>query len=267
MFYDVKEYSYGVELEYGNCDRLADLPDGAKWNDKDNTCVSSTGIANDPVGKLYRWGGEINTRPTDTIEEQIQHIKIINDSLSTAIVNYRSNLHIHIRVPGLKDDLEACKKLLTYIDRFQQQAFDIVETIPHPDRNKMTPLVYEWAIKRMNRRHKSHQHKLPPARFHAMMMSNTTQEFYENHAHRDKNGKLNAALNLDDVSPREIYYEGLYKFPKFGEYEFETEQVYQYTNFDKNSRKVVEQRLNELRKKIDIDNLSTSSKDVYELIR
>jgi len=314
MFYDLKEYSYGVELEYGNCDRLADLPDGAKWNDKDNTCVSSTGIANDPVGKLYRWGGEINTRPTNTIEEQIQHIKIINDSLPTAIVNYRSNLHIHIRVPGLKDDLGACKKLLTYIDRFQQQAFDIVETIPHPDRNKMTLLEYEWAIKRMNRRHKSHQHKLPPARFHAMMMSNTTQEFYENHAHKDKNGKpawfqcpraginlrqmweetntiefrhfpgtrdhvelgsciewcrdfLNAALNLDDVSPREFYFEGNYKFPKFAEYEFETEQVYQYTNFDKNSRKIVEQRLNDLRNKIDIDNLATSSKQVYELIR
>src|SRR5690349_493203 len=54
--------TYGLELEYGDWDRRKSMVDGAKWNDADNTCVSSTGIANDPWGKLYCFGGEANTR-------------------------------------------------------------------------------------------------------------------------------------------------------------------------------------------------------------
>ncbi len=153
MTFDIKQWTYGVELEYGNCDRkIKDLPDGAKWNSLDNTCVSSTGIANDPQGKLYEFGGEINTRPTKTADEQVEHIakvnKFLKDNGPAPIVNYRSNLHIHIRVPGLKDDLKALKKLLTYIHTFQEQAFAIVENIPVPDRNTLPPLEYTWANKR-----------------------------------------------------------------------------------------------------------------------
>ena len=82
MTFNIKDWTYGVELEYGNCDRrIKDLPDGAKWNSLDNTCVSSTGIANDPQGKLYCFGGEINTRPTFTIDEQVEHIAKVNKFL------------------------------------------------------------------------------------------------------------------------------------------------------------------------------------------
>ena len=109
MTFSVKDWTYGVELEYGNCDRsIENLPDGAKWNNLDNTCVSSTGIANDPQGKLYKFGGEINTRPTTSTDEQVEHIarvnKFLRDNGPAPIVNDRSNLHIHIRVPGLKDN-------------------------------------------------------------------------------------------------------------------------------------------------------------------
>ena len=116
MNFDMKNWSYGVELEYGNCDRkIIELPDGAKWNSLDNTCVSSTGIANDPQGKLYQYGGEINTRPTFSVDEQVEHIakinKFLRDNGPAPIVNYRSNLHIHIRVPGLNTNLKMLKHL------------------------------------------------------------------------------------------------------------------------------------------------------------
>jgi hypothetical protein len=176
MHYDKASFTYGVELEYGDSYRFNELPTGAKWNDKDNTCVSTTGIANDPLGLLYKYGGEINTKPTDTVKEQIEHIAAINAMLQPApVVNYRSNLHIHVRVPGLKDDLDSCKKLLRYINEFQQQAFDIVETIPVPSKSMLEPEVYEWALKRMKRRQKSHQYKLPESRVNAMMNAKTTQ--------------------------------------------------------------------------------------------
>ena len=135
MIYNKSDFTFGVELEYGNCFRFNTLPEGAKWNDKDNTCVSSSGIANDPIGELYKYGGEINTKPTKTIQEQIKHIEEINSALDPKpIVNYRSNLHIHVRVPGLSDDLESCKKLLRYIEQHQLQAFWLVENIPVPNK-------------------------------------------------------------------------------------------------------------------------------------
>ena len=316
MKYNTDEFSYGVELEYGDSYRFCELPDGAQWNDKDNTCVSTTGIANDPAGKVYAYGGEINTRPTMTIAEQIEHIAKINAALCPApVVNYRSNLHIHIRVPNLHNNLEDCKKLLRYVERYQQQAFDIVETIPTPNKNVLPPEQYEWALKRMKRRKKSHQNKLPPARVEAMLASETTHDFYVNHAHKNAEGEpawfqcpraginlrqmweetntiefrhfpgtlympemescirwcrdfLDAALNRDDVSPREFHAESEWQFPDFEPYEFETEQVYQWTNFDTNTKKDIEKRIAALRKEIDIDAIGkVTSLDVFPIMR
>lgn len=316
MAYDVKDWTYGVELEYGNCDRtIQDLPDGAKWNSLDNTCVSSTGIANDPQGKLYKFGGEINTRPTSSVDEQVEHIAKVNKFLRengpAPIVNYRSNLHIHVRVPGLKDDLPTLKKLLQYIHTYQNQAFAIVEDIPVPDRNTLPPLQYEWANKRYKRRLTSHQHTLPQKRYEAMMAATTPTEFWHEHAHKDAKGNpawfqcpraginlrqmfeetntiefrhfpgtlkagemrsainwcrdfLDLALNYDDVAPVTLLENNKYTFPQFEPYEFETEQVYQFTNFDKNSRKVVQQRLTDLRSRINIDSMDVSSVAVYQ---
>lgn len=315
MKYNVDEWSYGVELEYGNCYRFTELPDGAQWNDKDNTCVSSTGIANDPDGKLYEYGGEINTRPTNTILEQIDHISKINNVLTNpqAIINYRSNLHIHVRVPGLKDDLESCKKLLRYIDRYQSQAFEIVELIPEPNKNTLSPEEYKWAKIRQKRRYKSHQYKLPQSRVEAMLNATTTQEFFEEHAPLTDKGRmwyfspraginlrqmweetntiefrhfpgtmhlgemessirwcknfLDAALNRDDVSPLEFHSEEEYSFPSFADYEYETEQIYQWTNFDTNTKTNIKKRLEVLREKIDIDDVkNVTSKDVYPIM-
>ena len=78
---------------------------------------------------------------------------------------------------------------------------------------------------------------------------------------------LCAALT-DEEPPHEINRKNKFKFPKFEEYEFETEQVYQATNFDGNSRTHVAQVLDKLRKEIDIDDVkNTSSKDVYRILK
>ena len=311
------KFTYGVELEYGNCYRHTKLTDGAEWNSLDNTCVSSTGIANDPHGKAYEYGGEINTRPTETIAEQVEHIEQIKRDLIAGgpapIVNYRSNLHIHIRVPGLHEDLESLKRLLRYVTAYQQQAFDIVETIPVPDPKFMKPEVYKWAKKRMNRRKTSHQNTLPEKRVQAMLAATTPLEFYHEHAHKDAKGNpawfqcpraginlrqlfehtntiefrhfpgtldakemesaitwchhfVDAALNHEDKPPREILNDYDFKFPDFQPYEYETEQVYQATNFDKNSRKDIEKLLTKLRESVKIDDMATSSVEVHNKV-
>lgn len=319
MGFSTDKWSYGVELEYGNCDRrILELPDGASWNSLDNTCVSSTGIANDPQGKLYHFGGEINTRPTFNIDEQVEHIakinKFLRDNGPAPIVNYRSNLHIHVRVPGLNTNLKMLKQVLKYVHTYQQQAFDIVESIPVPDPKTMPPLQYEWAKKRMNRRKTSHQHKLPQARYEAMMAATTPEQFWHEHAHKDAKGNpawfqcpraginlrqlfeetntiefrhfpgtlnsnemrsairwchnfLDLAIHYDDTAPVELLDTPIkYNFPDFQPYEFETEQVYQFTNFDKNSRKVVNDRLTLIRESVKIDDMDTPSTETYKRI-
>lgn len=312
MPFSLDKMTYGAEWELGNIDRKKQVRDGAEWDFKDNTVVSTTGIANDPKGELYQFGGEILSAPHSSPQKLTEHYGEVLTGFPEAVVNYRSNLHIHVRVPGLSEDLESCKKLLQYVNKFQQDAFDIVETIPKPDPRFLKKEVYEWELKRMKRRKKSHQHKLPEKRVEAMMNATTVQEFYENHTHKDKNGKpawfqspraginlrqmweetntiefrhfpgttnlkefrscvewvkqfMIAALETNDT-PFMINMENDFTFPKFEAYEFSTEQVYQWTNFDKNSRSVVSERLKQLRSLIDIDNLNTKSEDVYECV-
>ena len=306
MNYNPDEFSYGVELEYSDCYRFCDLPNGATWNDKDNTIVNSNGIANDPKGIVYWYGGEINTKPTKTIQEQIQHIDQVNKSLDKYSVNYRSNLHIHIRVPDLHKDLDTCKSLLRYIDRYQQEAFDIVETIPEP--KSLDIEVRKWEQKRYQRRKKSHQYKLPKKRVEAMLASKTVEEFYHEHAPLTETGRMwffspRAGINLrqmwedtntiefrhfagttnlieiegalnwckdfladalgEQLGPAHIYDHNKHIFPDFCEYNYKQEQIYQYTNHDKNTKQKVLKRVSYIRDQLNINEATLD--DVYDL--
>ena len=77
---------------------------------------------------------------------------------------------------------------------------------------------------------------------------------------------LDSAL-VTGLRPRDLLVKGNYKFPQFQPYEFETEQLYQWTNHDKNKKSVIKERLEDLRKVIDIDDMNTKSVDVYEHIK
>ena len=106
MKYDPNMFTYGCEHEFADWSVDSKLPEGCLWNHDDYTIVNSNGIANDPKGKLWRFGGEINTRPTSSIEEQCDILSQLKMLQPTPKINYRSNLHVHVRVPGLKNDLE-----------------------------------------------------------------------------------------------------------------------------------------------------------------
>lgn len=189
MKYNSDEFTYGVELEYADVLFGQPLPDDCSWNTKDNTVVNSNGIANDPKGEIWPYGGEINVRPESSVDAEVAVIGEINRMLEPKpTINYRCNLHIHIRVPGLNQDLEYCKKLLDYITKYGQEAFDIVEKIPRPDPSQMTKEEYDGAMKRFKRRKKSHQYMLPQNRLDEMMAAKTVHEFFEGHAPIGTNG-------------------------------------------------------------------------------
>ena len=102
-------WTWGYEVE------LADWDTRKGWEgygrDPEPLIVNSSGVACDPTLKDYPFGGEINLPPTSTYQEQIDLTTRFKKLHPNAKVTYRGALHIHIRIPGLKDHLEGLKKI------------------------------------------------------------------------------------------------------------------------------------------------------------
>lgn len=175
--------TFGSELEFADVKYGQPLPEGSSWNKQDYSVVNSNGVANCATGKFYGYGGEINTKPTNTVDEQVQVFRDIMDILDPKpVINYRCNLHIHVGVKGLKNNLEALKKFMTYISTNQRDVWNLVDPIPMPlMRDYKTAMEFQGAMKRYRRRHMSHQYELPPDRVNKMMNATTTEEFYLAH--------------------------------------------------------------------------------------
>jgi len=129
-------FSFGAELEFADVWRFDKLPDGCVWNTKDYTIVNTNGVANDPRGVLWKFGGEINTRPTPTIREQVELIgEIISTLNPKPSVNYKTNLHIHVSFGErfLQDEdfrLDVCKHILRYFLKSHQYITRIIDPLP-----------------------------------------------------------------------------------------------------------------------------------------
>lgn len=183
--------SYGAELELADIDRNRKLPEGFGWDTKDFSMVNSNGIAVDPTGRLHDRGGEIQTKPTTTIREQVENFRELMYLFPEATVNYRSNLHIHARIPGLRDDLEKLKSLQTFIHTVFRNVVGFLEPIPRPlAEDYPTFDAMEGAIWRYNRRKKSHQTFLTPTRLAKQMSATSVKEFFELEVPTSSDGKV-----------------------------------------------------------------------------
>lgn len=192
---DIGEESltYGLELEWADVDRWAALPCGS-WSTQDYTIVNSDGHANDPAGAAWRYGGEINTTPTETIEGQLQQVAALVAALRP-VVNYRCNLHVHV---GFPVTLAAAKRILEHAVNWQGDVFALVEPVPKPKQAEYESQdAFAGAMKRYRRRLVSHQHRLPPPRVAEAMNAKTLREFNDAHAPMSKDGR-----RLWPVAPR-----------------------------------------------------------------
>jgi hypothetical protein len=186
---DLSMCTYGAEYEFGDICRT-ELPGGLSWNEKDYSIVSSTGIANDPKGLVYTRGGEINSVPTPYVETQLAMFADLVEQHPEARVNHRTNLHLHVRIPGLSDDLESLKRLLTYIDANQAAIYDAIEPVPVPKRQDFHSVAaFKGAQKRYKRRLVSHQYKVSATRVERALAATTVEQFLAAHAPVQKDGK------------------------------------------------------------------------------
>ena len=185
-----KGWTYGAEHELGDWDRRKGIPPSFGIDERDVTMVNSNGIAVDPKGKMYPFGGEFNTPPTHSPEGQAEALKIIKAMHPEAVVNYRSNLHIHIHIPGLSEDLEKLKSLGRFNCLWARKVLPLVEPIPEPTEEEYaTEEAYQGARRRWRRRRKSHHTVLSPQRVTRQLQAKTVQEFHDFGVPWSKEGK------------------------------------------------------------------------------
>lgn len=129
MNYDNNNFTYGYEIEYGDIDRTLVIPEHlGTWEFAETDVLNSFPpykyVACDPLGLEPPMGGEINTKPTKTWQEQVSRILelynlfVQHGDLPTA--SPTSTGHTHIHIPGLRDDIAALKRLIAYIKDNQQ---------------------------------------------------------------------------------------------------------------------------------------------------
>lgn len=182
--------TYGVEHEWADWDVRTPLPEGFSRDTRDYTIVNSNGIANDPTLRYYPYGGEICTPPTDTIHGQVLAMHQLQELLPTATVNYRSNLHVHVRIPGLRDNLYALKSIQRYIHEHMPAILEVIQPLPRPgpaqaaqrsgaDRLYSEDEWLEGARLRWRRMLVSHQTLLTPRRLAHQLEAQSVTEFLE----------------------------------------------------------------------------------------
>jgi hypothetical protein len=174
-------WTWGAEFEFSDWDNEIALPTGF-GRSPDYTIVNSNSIAAQPNPKDYRYGGEINTPPTKTYWGQVRCLEKILETYHNVRINYRSNLHLHVRIPGLKDDLRSLKVIQEYIHLELPKALPIIEPIPVGN----TPA----EKKRQRRRKVSHQTFLTPLRLAHQLKAKTVKEFFEREVVESSKGAL-----------------------------------------------------------------------------
>lgn len=126
--YDPKNFTWGYEIEWGDIDRRLTPPEHlGKWEHAETDIVNIHEpfkyIACDPLGIEPYMGGEINTKPTATWEQQVDRImeihKFFTDAGNKPSASCVNHGHLHVFVPGLKNDVSALKKLVSYIKQNQ----------------------------------------------------------------------------------------------------------------------------------------------------
>jgi hypothetical protein len=173
------DWTYGAEHELGDWPRDRELPEDFGLDKKDVTIVNSNGIAADPKGRYYRFGGEINTPPTGEPVGQCMMLAKIKGRYPEAVVNYRSNLHVHVRVPGLQDDLKLLKQLTRFNQQHLRSLLPLVEPIPMPCHEEYSdPEEQEGAMKRFRRRLRSHHTMLTDTRVETQLQADNTDDFF-----------------------------------------------------------------------------------------
>ena len=134
MNYDPATFTYGAEIEWGDIPRDFAVPEHlGTWEHAETDILNLYGEyalrAVDPLGIDPPVGGEINTKPTATWDQQVDRImeikKLFTDVGYQPTASLVNHGHIHVHVPGLVEDVESLKRLIAYIGANQQLTTEV----------------------------------------------------------------------------------------------------------------------------------------------
>ncbi len=138
----------GMELEWSNVNKETSIPEKlGYWEGKGNHSeIDLINFINDKFEVAWpnrKWGGEINTQPTDSVDSQVNLIcDIFNHLTPTAadeiVVTPISNGHVHVRNESF-DDLEVCKRLYRYTIANQEAIIKYWLSLDELTKLKKTP--------------------------------------------------------------------------------------------------------------------------------
>jgi len=190
-----KHWTYGAELEYVDWPRREPLPRGMAIDEGNYTSVNSNGVAVDGTGKLYHLGGEILTAPSEDPNGPAEQSVCIIKRWPETTFNYRTGLNVHVRIPGLRDDLKKLKQLQTFIHSVMPELLPIIDPIPVPKKHTYLNKVASAGAKRNYKiRLRDHHTLLPGWRLVLQMKARTPQEFFEAEAVHVETGKVHWAI-------------------------------------------------------------------------
>jgi hypothetical protein len=133
--YNKSDFTYGMEIEWGDVPRSFEIPKNlGSWEYSERDIINLRDpykyVCADPLGESPPFGGEINTKPTRTWQEQVNRYfelqQLFQKEGHPPTVGVTAHTHIHCRVPGLRDDINSLKKLTKYVKENQAAAIEHV---------------------------------------------------------------------------------------------------------------------------------------------
>ena len=84
MSFDKNDFTWGYEIEWGDIDRRLEIPEHlGSWEYSETDIVNLNPpyqyVACDPRGESPPFGGEINTKPTSTWQDQADRVMELHD--------------------------------------------------------------------------------------------------------------------------------------------------------------------------------------------
>lgn len=131
---DPARLSFGVELELGDVDRGITIPSHlGEWEYSETDVVNRKGQyrgrACDPLGIDPPVGGEINVMPSRTVPGAVEKVAQIFSHLQNAgqapTLSFTSGYHVHVRVAGLRNNIEELKRVAQWVKRHQAEAVSL----------------------------------------------------------------------------------------------------------------------------------------------
>lgn len=190
---EAKIWTYGAELEFIDWPRHDALPvRGMAIDDGNYTSVNTNGVAVDGKGKTCKFGGEILTVPSENVNSPAEQMDAITKKWPEATHNYRTGLNVHVRVPGLRENLKKLKQLQSFAHRIMPELLPIIDPLP-----ALSSFASKGERLCARVRKKDHHTLLSDWRLARQMAARTPKEFFEAEVVSKQTGAL-----LWAISPR-----------------------------------------------------------------